>query len=68
MDTDDALDAALWALATEDARDYFVWRSTGVAPPTAAVTSFDYRRQSLGYGAGSLGFPGGYGRGGPDGY
>lgn len=68
MDSDDALDAALWALATEDARDYFVWRSTGVAPPTSAVVSFDYRRQSIGYGAGGLGLPGGYGHGGPDGY
>lgn len=68
MDSDDALDAALWALATEDARDYFVWRATGVAPPSAEVTSFDYRRQSLGYGSGALGWPGGYGRGGPDGF
>jgi hypothetical protein len=68
MDTDDALDSALWALATEDARDYFVWRATGVAPPTGVATAFDYRRQSLGYGSGTIGWPGGFGHGGPDGY
>lgn len=69
MDQDDALDSALWALATEDARDYFVFRATGVAPPIGSVTGFDYRRQSLGYGAGEAGgWPGGLGRGGPDGF
>lgn len=66
MDTDPSLDAALWALATEDARDYFVWRSTGVVPPVGVAIAFDYRRQSIGYGAGALG--GWPGRGGPDGY
>lgn len=69
MDNDDAIDAALWALATEDARDYFVWRATGVAPPIGVVTGFDYRRQSIGYGAGaSAGGVGGLGHGGPDGF
>lgn len=68
MDTDDALDAALWALATEDARDYHVWRATGVAPPTGVVSTFDYRRASLGYGSGMAGgWGGGFARGGPDG-
>lgn len=68
VDTDDAVDTAVWALMTEDARDYFVWRSTGVAPPVGIASAFDYRRQSLGYGAGEMGLPGGFGRGGPDGY
>lgn len=69
MDVDDALDSALWALATEDARDYFVWRSTGVAPPVGVATSFDYRRQSIGYGSGGMGGGfGGMGHGGPDGF
>lgn len=66
MDSDDALDALLWALATEDARDYFVFRATGVSPPIGSATAFDYRRQSVGYSAGSLG--GWPGRGGPDGF
>lgn len=68
VDADDALDTALWALMTEAARDYFVWRATGMAPPAGEATAFDYRRQSLGYGAGNLALPGGYGRGGPDGF
>jgi hypothetical protein len=50
MDADDALDAALWALATEDAREAFVAWATGVQPPAGAVSSFDYRRQGGGYG------------------
>lgn len=66
MDVDDALDSALWALATEDARDYFVWRATGVAPPVGVASAFDYRRLSGGYSAGSRG--GQLGRGGPDGF
>lgn len=69
MDTDDTLDTTLWALATEDARDYFVWRSTGIAPPVGIATSWDYRRQSIGYGAGGAGWgAGGLGHGGPDGF
>lgn len=69
MDNDDTIDAMLWALATEDARDYFVWRSTGIGLPTGVSTSFDYRRQSLGYGAGSAGgYAGGLAHGGPDGF
>jgi hypothetical protein len=69
MDNDDTIDGLLWALATEDARDYFVWRTTGVGLPTGVSTSFDYRRQSLGYGAGSWGGAGGgLAHGGPDGY
>lgn len=67
MDPDDVIDQLLWALATEDARDYFVFRATGQAPPVGMATSFDYRRQSLGYGAGSAGIPFG-GRSGPDGF
>lgn len=67
MDVEDSLDQALWALATEDARDYFVWRATGVAPPTAAVTAFDYRRANIGYSAGGLGGVLG-GHSGPDGF
>lgn len=66
MDSDDAVDSALWALATEDARDYFVWRATGVAPPVGVATSFDYRRQSLGYTGGGLPVIGAHG--GPDGF
>lgn len=70
MDNDDALDTALWALATEDARDYAVWRQSGIAPPTGLATTFDYRRQSLGYaaGGGGMAWGGGYGHGGPDGF
>lgn len=66
MDSDDAVDSALWALATEDARDYFVWRATGIAPPVGVATAFDYRRQSLGYFAAGLPVIGAHG--GPDGY
>lgn len=65
MDVDDALDTALWALATEDARDYFVWRSTGTPPPAGSATVFDYRRNSTGYHAGSMGLRRGSG---PDGF
>lgn len=65
MDTDDALDTALWALATEAARDYFVWRATGVAPPVGKVSTFDYRKESAGYTAGMSRGRRGYG---PDGF
>lgn len=68
MDDDDTINSALWALATEDARDYFVWRNTGAAPPTGVPSVFDYRRESIGYGAGQMGVPGGYAHGGPDGF
>lgn len=67
MDVESAIDEALWALATEDARDYFVWRATGITPPTGVATAFDYRRANVGYSAGGLGGPFG-GRGGPDGF
>lgn len=71
MDPDTHIDAALWALATEDARDYFVFRASGVAPPTGVATAFDYRRQSTGYGhSGGRGWgaPLDLGHGGPDGF
>lgn len=69
VDQDDALDQALWALMTEDARDYFVWRSTGLTPPTGVATVFDYRRQSRGYDAGGSGWgAAGVAHGGPDGF
>lgn len=54
MDADEELDAALWALATEDARDYFISRATGQVQPAGSVTSFDYRRQAIGDMPGSL--------------
>lgn len=69
VDQDDALDTALWALMTEDARDYFVWRATGAAPPLGQASTFDYRRQSIGYtGGGPGGWGGGLAHGGPDGF
>lgn len=71
MDPDDVIDQLLWALATEDARDYFVFRASGVAPPTGVATAFDYRRQSIGYGhSGGRGYgaPLDLGHGGPDGF
>lgn len=58
MSTDTVLDGMLWALATEDARDYFVWRTTGIAPPTGLASAFDYRKANGGYYAGSNGGPG----------
>jgi hypothetical protein len=66
MSDDDTLDALLWALATEDARDYLAWRNSGITPPTGVATAWDYRKQQVGYSAGSLGgWPAGRG---PDGY
>lgn len=67
VDSDSNIDAALWALMTEDARDYFMFRAGGISPPVGVASSFDYRRQSLGYAAGEMGLPGGFARGGPDG-
>lgn len=61
VDPDDALDAALWALMTEDARDEFIRFATGRTAPAGVVTAFDYR----------LAGRGGYARGfgpGPDGF
>jgi hypothetical protein len=49
MDPDEALDAALWALATEAARESFFAWATGVQPPAGAVTTFDGRRSGGGY-------------------
>lgn len=66
MDADDALDSALWALATIDAREYHVAVSTGRQAPASSVSAFNYAR-----GGGSAG---GAARlrhgfiGGPDGY
>lgn len=48
MSPDEQLDQVLWALATEDAREYFIAQASGQTPPTAVVTSFDYRRQAVG--------------------
>lgn len=50
MSPDPTLDALLWALATEDARDEWIALATGVQPPAGAVTEFDYRRAGGGYG------------------
>jgi hypothetical protein len=55
MDADDSLDAALWALATQDARDYFISEATGVTPPAAVISSFDYRKTAVGDRPGGLG-------------
>jgi hypothetical protein len=65
MDADDALDAALWALATEDAREMFVAWATGVQPPAGAASVFDYRRTAGSQFAARRGF--GF-AGGPDGF
>jgi hypothetical protein len=54
MDPDEALDAALWALATLEAREYFVSEASAVNPPASAITSFDYRKQAVGDRPGSL--------------
>lgn len=59
MDSNDAIDEALWALATEDCRAQFIAEATGKQPPAGAVTEFDYRRR------GSITVRGGLG---PDGY
>lgn len=48
MDPDEELDAALWALASEDAREYFISQASGVNPPAGVVSSFDYRKQVSG--------------------
>jgi hypothetical protein len=70
MDPDEQLDAALWALATEDARDYFIAYASGLHLPGAAVSAFDYRRVAVGDSPGGLtgrnGLAGGFG--GPDGF
>lgn len=65
MDPDERLDTVLWALATEDAREYFVFMATGQSAPAGQAVAFSYRRQNLGYGAGAVGYPT---RGGPDGW
>lgn len=66
MDPDEALDQALWALATEAAREYFRAWATGLNAPAGAVSAFDYRKQAVGDRPGSL--PGRFGAGGPDGW
>lgn len=45
MDPDEQLDAALWALATEDARESFVAWATGVQPPAGAISAFNTNRR-----------------------
>jgi hypothetical protein len=55
MDVSEELDAALWALATEDARDYFVFRATGQVLPGGQAIAWDYRRENIGYGASGFG-------------
>lgn len=54
MDPDESLDSALWALAVQDARDYFIGEATGLNPPAGVVTSFDYRKQAVGDAPGGL--------------
>lgn len=61
------LDQVLWSLMTQDKRDEWFALATGVQPPAAIVSGFDYRRQGGGYsGRHFLGGPG-LGRG-PDGF
>lgn len=66
MDPDEELDASLWALATQEAREYFIAQATGVAAPAGTVSSFDYRQQAIGDAPGALGR--GVRGGGPDGF
>lgn len=54
MDQDESLDEALWALASEEAREYFISQATGVNPPASVITSFDYRKQAVGDRPGGL--------------
>lgn len=54
MDPDEELDAALWALANEDAREYFISQASGINAPAGVISSFDYRRQAIGDSPGSL--------------
>lgn len=54
MDQDERLDAALWALASQEAREYFIAQATGVNVPAGTITSFDYRKQAIGDAPGSL--------------
>lgn len=63
MDPDDALDQVLWALATMDAREYFISQATGAQPPAGQASEFDYRRM----GRAGLRLPNGF-AGGPDGF
>lgn len=54
MDPEPQIDAALWALATEGAREQWIAWVTGIQPPAGVVTSFNARL-----------VPGRYGRQGP---
>ncbi len=60
MSPDAQLDALLWALATDEAREEFIALATGVHAPGGAVSNFDYRRMGAGgvslYGAGPDGY------------
>lgn len=64
MDPDAQIDAVLWALATEGAREQWIAYATGQHPPAGAVTEFDGRRWPGGYG-GMTRFRAGVG---PDGF
>lgn len=63
MDVDEELDALLWALATDEAREEFIAAASGVQPPAGAATEFDYRRGGYGRGLRAAGFGAG-----PDGF
>lgn len=54
MDPDEQLDAALWALATQEAREEFVSWASGLHLPGSVISVFDYRRQAVGDSPGSL--------------
>lgn len=66
MDPDEQLDQVLWALATIEAREYFVATATGIQAPAGVVTAFDYRKQAVGNRPGAV--TGVFGAGGPDGW
>jgi hypothetical protein len=52
LDPDPRLHEILWALATEEKRDYWIALWTGVQPPAGAVSSFDWSLRSGSYGRG----------------
>lgn len=68
MDPDEELDAALWALATLDAREYFVFSATGQVLPAGVVSAFDYRKQAIGDAPGGIGISRRGSEFGPDGF
>jgi hypothetical protein len=54
MDQDEALDALLWALADEEAREYFIGQASGVNAPASVITAFDYTKQAVSDRPGSI--------------